>query len=422
MRFIVEKSELTGKVPIPASKSHTIRALVIASLADGVSTIRSPLMSQDTESAIRVCRALGAKIEVGGDWRVTGTGGNLSQPIDDIDVGNSGTTLYIAMGTAALGEGSTTFTGDAQTQSRPAGPLIRSLNDLGAAVSSIGGNDMAPLKVKGRLKGGRTSIECPTSQYLTSLLLSCPLAEGDSEIEVTKLFEQPYVEMTLAWLDEQGIEYQRDGLSRFRIKGGQKFKAFDKTIPADFSSATFFLCAGTIAGQDVRVQGLDMNDSQGDKEVVAYLLGMGAMTILNNDSIHVSKSNMRGIAIDMNSTPDALPAMAVTACFAGGETKLRNVPQARLKETDRVSVMCKELRKMGADIEELDDGLIVRESKLTGTVVDGHDDHRVVMALAVAGLGAQGTTIIEKAESVAITFPNFMELMRDIGGKIRAED
>ena len=126
MRFIVEKSELTGVVPIPASKSHTIRALVIASLADGVSTIRSPLMSQDTESAIRVCRALGAKIEVGGDWRVTGTGGNLSQPIDDIDVGNSGTTLYIAMGTAALGEGSTTFTGDAQTQSRPAGPLIRS--------------------------------------------------------------------------------------------------------------------------------------------------------------------------------------------------------------------------------------------------------------------------------------------------------
>jgi 3-phosphoshikimate 1-carboxyvinyltransferase len=422
MRFIVEKSELTGKVPVPASKSHTIRALVIASLADGVSTIRSPLMSQDTESAIRVFRALGAKIEVGEDWVVTGTGGNIAEPIDQVDVGNSGTTLYIAMSTAALGGGRTIFTGDAQTRSRPAGPLIKSLNDLGAEVSSIGGNGMAPLEVKGKLKGGRTSIECPTSQYLTSLLLSCPLVKGDSEIEVTQLFEQPYVEMTLAWLDEQGIEYERDGFSRFRIKGGQKFKAFDKTVPADFSSATFFLCAGAIAGHDVCVQGLDMNDSQGDSEVVAYLLGMGAMTILNNDAIHVSKSGMHGIAIDMNSTPDALPAMAAMACFAGGETKLQNVPQARLKETDRISVMCKELRKMGADIEEMDDGLIVRESKLTGAKVDGHDDHRVVMALAVAGLAAEGTTVIDKAESVAVTFPNFMELMQNIGANIRAED
>jgi len=422
MRFIVEKSELSGQVAMPASKSHTIRALVISSLAEGVSTIRSPLVSQDTESALKVCRALGAAIAAGDEWRVTGTGGEATTPDDVLDVGNSGTTLYVTMGTAELGSGYAVFTGDAQIRSRPAGPLIRSLNDLGAQVFSTRGNDMAPLVVKGRLKGGRTSIECPTSQYLSSLLMSCPLAEGDSEIEIIKLYEHPYVEMTLAWLDEQGIEYERDKWKSFRIRGGQKFRAFDKSIPADFSSATFFLCGSAIAGDDVHIQGLDMEDRQKEKKVVNYLMDMGATTVFNKHAISVSKSDLRGISIDLNSTPDALPAMAVTSCFARGETRLVNVPQARLKETDRISVMCEELKKMGADIEELPDGLVVRESKLTGAVVDGHDDHRVVMALAVAGLAAEGTTIVEKAESAAITFPNFMQLMQKLGAKIRVEE
>ncbi len=419
MKFIVEKSDLSGTIPMPASKSHTIRAVVIASLAEGVSIIEAPLDSRDTQAAVRICRGLGAGIETGADWRVEGTGGKIIVPEDVLDVANSGTTLYITLATAALGEGCSVFTGDAQTRSRPVQPLIDALNELGAEVFSTRGNGMAPLVVKGRLKGGRIAIECPTSQYLTSLLLNCPLAEGDTEIEVLHLNEHPYVEMTLRWLDEQGIAYERDEWRRFRIKGGQKYKSFKKRIPADFSSATFFLCAGAIVGENVALEGLDMNDSQGDKAVVDYLKRMGAAVAVADDAIRVKRAALEGCEIDLNATPDALPAMAVTACFAEGETRLVNVPQARLKETDRISVMQKELSKMGADIEEREDGLVVRKSGLKGTVVDGHDDHRVVMALAVAGLVAEGTTTITKAESVDITFPNFVELMQKLGAKIR---
>ena len=422
MKFIVKKSCTAGSIAIPASKSHTVRAVVIASLAEGTSIIESPLDSRDTQAAVRICRGLGAVIETGGNWRVEGTGGKIAAPDDVLDVANSGTTLYITMSTAALSDGYSIFTGDAQTRSRPAQPLIDSLNDLGAEVFSTRGNGMAPLVVKGKMRGGRTVIECPTSQYLTSLLLNCPLAESDTEIEIIKLYEHPYVEMTLQWLDEQGISYQRDGWRSFKIKGGQKYHSFKKRIPADFSSATFFLCAGAIAGKEVVLEGLDMNDSQGDKAVVDYLKRMGAAITAENNVIRVKKSDLHGCEIDLNATPDALPAMAVTACFAEGETRLVNVPQARLKETDRISVMQKELRKMGAEIEELEDGLVVRHSRLKGALVDGHDDHRVVMALALAGLAAKGTTTVAKAESVDITFPNFVELMQKLGANIQVNE
>ena len=422
MELIVEKSGLTGTIPMPGSKSHTIRALVIASLAEGTSVIEAPLDSRDTQAAVRVCRSLGAEIETGVDWRVKGIGGRIIAPEDVLDVANSGTTLYITMATAALGVGESEFDGDAQTRARPVQPLIDALNDLGAKVRSRNNDGRVPLVVRGRMSGGRTAIECPTSQYLTSLLLNCPLADGDTEIEVLYLNERPYVEITLKWLDEQGIVYQRDEWRSIKIKGGQKYKSFKKRIPADFSSATFFLCAGAITGEEVVLEGLDMNDSQGDKAVVDYLKRMGASIVVEDSAIRIKKSELHGCEIDLNATPDALPAMAVIGCFAEGETRLVNVPQARLKETDRISVMNRELSKMGADIEEREDGLIVRKSSLKGAVVDGHDDHRVVMALTVAGLGAEGTTTISKAESIDITFPNFVELMQSLGAKIRVED
>ena len=277
MRFLVEKSRISGKIAVPGSKSHTIRAIVIASLAEGVSEIESPLDSEDTQSAVRMCRALGAKIETGQTWRVTGTGGKITAPGEVIDVVNSGTSLRIGMGTAALGGGTTEFTGDAQIRSRPVGPLIDSLNDLGAKVVSKNNNGMAPLSVTGKLKGGCTSIECPTSQFLTSLLISCPLAENDTEIEVTQLNERPYVDITLKWLYEQGIEYERDGWDRFKIKGNQKYSSFRKKIPADFSSATFFLCAGAITGENVALKGLDMHDTQGDKVAIKKTAEQGKM-------------------------------------------------------------------------------------------------------------------------------------------------
>jgi len=420
MELLCQRSGLNGRAPIPGSKSHTIRAVFIAALAEGESTIDAPLDSADTRSALAAVNALGAGVDATAErWVVRGVGRDLRPREPVIDVGNSGTTLRVLMGTAALlKEGEVTLTGDKQIQRRPAGPLATSLNDLGASVRDTRGNGCAPFLVRGRLCGGRTTIEAATSQYVSSLLLACPLAEGDSVVDVPLLNEKPYVQITLDWLAAQNIELSHDDMRQFRIPGGQQYRPFSRRIPADFSSATFFLAAGAMPGNDVTCTGLDMRDSQPDKAVVRYLRDMGADVAVDGDAVRVRGSQLRGIDIDMNETPDALPAMAVVGCFASGETRLHNVAHARIKETDRIAVMCCELRKMGANIEERPDGLIIRESRLHAARVSGEDDHRVVMALALAGMTCDGETVIDTAEAMNITFPDFVPMMQSVGGII----
>lgn len=415
MEITVEKAKLAGEITIPASKSHTIRALVLATLADGKSVIRGPLDSGDTGACVNTCRHFGAVIEKKqNEWTVTGRGGQLSVPDDAVDVLNSGTTLYIALGMAALNDQWTVFTGDEQIRKRPATALLSALKDLGADAFSTRGNGCTPIVVRGRMSGGKTSIECPTSQYLTSLLINCPLASGDTEITVPLLNEKPYVQMTMDWLDSQHVHYSHEHMKKVYIQGNQAYHAFDRKIPGDFSSATFFLCAAAITQSELTLLGLDMNDSQGDKHVVEILKEMGCKVRADGDALTITGRDLKGGEFDMNSIPDALPALSVTACFAEGTTKLYNVNQARLKETDRISVMHRELKKMGAEIEELPDGLIIKKSELIGARVHGYGDHRVVMALAIAGLGAEGTTIVDTTESVSITFPDFFDLLKAV--------
>ena len=419
MKLIVNPSSLRGEAEIPASKSHTIRAVVIASLATGRSRIIKPLDSADTRSALDMSRAFGAGVEMGEDWFVSGTGGAPPVPENVIDVGNSGTSLRLGMGMSALSQGYTVFTGDHQIRRRPIQALIEAYRLLGAEGFTTRANGCAPAVIRGRIQGGRTEIKAVTSQFLSSLLISAPLAEKNSEIRVLQLNEAPYVEMTLSWLDSQGITYERKAWSRFYVKGGQQYAAFERRIPGDFSSATFFLCAAAVARGELVLKGLDMNDVQGDKAVVSMLQEMGAEIDVVPDGLKVRGGDLKGAEFDLNSTPDALPALAATACFASGETKLRNVPQARLKETDRIAVMAQELKKMGGDLEELKDGLVIRGKQLKGAAVSGHHDHRVVMALAVAGLAADGETAIDTAEAMSVTFPNFTELMSGCGARMK---
>jgi 3-phosphoshikimate 1-carboxyvinyltransferase len=374
-------------------------------------------------AAVGAYRLLGAEIELTPDeWRVRGIGGKLRTPDDVINTLNSGTTMNVVLGSCALlREGVAALTGDAQVRRRPSGPLAQSLNDLGASVTSTRNNGCPPFVVRGRLRGGTTSIEARSSQYVTSLLINTPFADGDSRIIVPLLMEQPYVEMTMDWLRRQGIKFENDDLREFRVPGGQRYKPVNRTIPADFSSATFFLAASALGENDVTSLGLDMNDTQGDKAVVDYLRQMGAKVEVREGAIRVQAGELRGVDLDLNATPDALPMMAVVGCFAKGTTRLLNVPQARIKETDRITVMCAELKKMGAKISELKDGLVVEQSKLKGAKVNGHGDHRIVMALAVAGLCSPGQTLIDTAEAVGVTFPTFLECMRDLGAKIVAQ-
>jgi 3-phosphoshikimate 1-carboxyvinyltransferase len=419
-----QKSILNGTVIVPASKSHTIRAIVIAALAHGKSVITAPLDSLDTRSAADAARAFGAHIEISGDiWTISGVGGEPKIPENVIDVGNSGTTLYFFMGTASLVEGWTVLTGDYQIRRRSAAPLINALGPLGAEVFSTRGNGMAPLVIRGKMTGGTSSVSGISSQYVSSLLMACPLAAGDTELIVTVLNERPYVNMTLNWLAEQGLAPNiSSDMSAINIKGGQSYTAFKKRVPADFSSAAFPLCAGALAGGTVVLKGLEINDPQGDKEIIYILRNMGALIETNHEDITVRGGTLRGIDVDMNSIPDALPIMAVCGCFAEGTTVLHNVPQARIKETDRIAVMARELTKLGADIKELPDGLIIRGTGLKGGKVHGHGDHRVVMALTVAGFAADGPVTVDTAETASVTYPGFWDAMKSLGGKIQIHD
>ena len=422
MKLIIRKSRLKGTVVIPGSKSHTIRAVAIASLAAGQSLIRNPLDSSDTQAAVACYQALGAAIDTSDSklWKVTGTGGEITAGAEVIDVGNSGTTLRIAMGSAALAQAgqTTTFTGDEQIQTRPIGPLMDALNNLGTKCTSLKNNGKVPVEVTGKLTGGRTTIAATTSQYLSSLLLCAPLASKDIEIDVTLLNEPGYVQMTLDWLDKQQIKYDNQQMRKFKIKGNQSYKPFDATIPADFSSATFFLCAAAVSAEEVTLLGLDFADSQPDKAVVDYLKAMGADISIGPNSVTVKAATLKGAEIDMNKTPDALPAMAVTAAFAEGTTKILNVPQARSKETDRIKCMAEELKKMDVDVEELPDGLIIVGSRPKPVELHGWADHRIVMALSLAGLNLDGQCTIDTAEAIAVTFPNYVELMKSIGANM----
>lgn len=422
MKLIVKPGSLNGDVPVPTSKSHTIRALVIAMLSDGESEIIKPLDSLDTRAAVDACRMLGAEVDLGEVWRVRGVDAAPCVPDNVIDVANSGTTINFMLSASALVDGAVVLTGDASIRKRSSGVLLEALRDLGAEAFSTRGDGRPPFVVRGLLSGGRTELSATSSQYLSSLLISCPLSDGTTEIDVAMLNEAPYVNITLDWLTRQGIELERDGLKHFRIPGGQKYKAFKRRIPGDFSSATFFAVAAAVTDSKLRLLGLDMKDHQGDKEVIRMVEAMGANVDVASDVVSICRGELKGGEFDLNATPDALPAMAVAAALATGESRLVNVAQARDKETDRITVMAEELAKMGADVRELDDGLVIRGGKLKGAHISGHHDHRIVMAFAVAGLAAEGETVIDTAESAAVTFPGFVELMTELGADVRLEE
>ncbi|HZX44326.1 MAG TPA: 3-phosphoshikimate 1-carboxyvinyltransferase [Candidatus Nanoarchaeia archaeon] len=424
MKLLVEKTEkLSGEITIPGSKSHTIRAVTIASLAKGVSKIRNPLKSDDTMASVNAWKLLGAKINTddANEWIIEGVDHKPKAPGSALNMLNSGTSLRIISGIiAALCDFEVELDGDDSLRTRPMQPLLKAYNELGAEALSISNNGYCPIKIKGKMTGGSTEISGLSSQFVTSLLFACPLLEEDTKIKVLKPNEIPYIKMTLRWLDEQGIRYQAsEDFTGFTVFGSQKYKPFEKTIPADWSSAAFPLVAGAITNSDITIKGLDLKDTQGDKAIIDYLKKMDADIKLDGNEVHIKGKPLKGCQLDLNSTPDALPALSVLGAFAEGTTTLYNVPQARVKETDRIKVMAEELGKMDVDIKEREEGLIIHKSALKGNKVRGHNDHRVVMALSLAGLIAEGKTEITSAESIGVTYPGFIESMQSLGAKIK---
>jgi 3-phosphoshikimate 1-carboxyvinyltransferase len=442
MRARIGPRVFSGSLRVPASKSHTIRRLLIAALAQGVSEIEAPLDSLDARSCVSVCRGLGAVVEehraVDGRcpnpedadgarlvrWTVRGTGVPAASPRvfpAALDAGYSGTTLFLGMAAASLFSFPVCFTGDEQIRRRGAVPLLEALAGLGVTVSSAAG--CVPVTVRGPWKGGRVRMECPTSQYLSALLLAAPLAPAGTltEIEVPLLNERPYVEMTLAYLRAQELSFEAAAdRSFFRIPGGACYRPMNGPPPGDFSSAAFPAAAAALTGGSLVIQGLDPEDTQGDKAFLDMLVRMGCTVRWERGedwSLAVSRTGpLRGGIFDLNATPDLLPVMAVLGAYAEGETRLVNAAHARIKETDRIAVMAEELGRLGVPVQEQPGGLIIRGGlgrAAAGPVrrVSGHGDHRVVMALAAAALGGAGPLEIDGAESADITYPGFLRLL-----------
>ncbi len=421
MNKTLRRRAKSATIKIVSSKSHTIRALLIAAFASGESTIHNPLESEDTTACIAVCRALGASISyTNNSIKVVGV--KELPPKIDVDCQNSGTTLYLAAGLAATTASEVTLRGDEQLNARPLRELLDALTALGATVTSER-YGYPPFTIKGPLSGGKTSIECHSSQFLSSLLMAAPLAKGPTTLEIPLLNERPYVEMTCGWLDQQKVTYEASPtLDRFFIKGGESYAPFEATIGGDYSSAAFFFCAAAISGSSIKVEGLLQHDSQGDKELLTILQEMGCSVEWDAEGVTVRGGKLVGGDWDLNAIPDTLPILAVTAAFAHTESRLYNVPQARIKETDRIATMVANLRALGGDVEEGEDNLIIRgKGQLEGGNVKGFGDHRIIMAMAIASLGTREPVTIDSVDAVAVTFPTFFTLFDQISEEVGNE-
>lgn len=414
----LKKSRLRGSISAPPSKSYTHRAIICSSLADGRSRVTNYLDCDDTRETINACSSFGVTIkEIEHTLEITGT--KPKAPLNPIELTGSATCYRIILPIAGLAKGKTVIRRSERLRERPIDELISVLSEIGVECELHNGQ----MEVIGRgyMPGGTIRIRGDiSSQYISGLLIACPLAKEDTEITViTELESKPYVEITLDVLNAFGITVNcSENLRHFSIPGNQHYKPINYEIEGDFSSAAFLLAGGAING-DIEVRNLNMNSKQGDKEILNIIEQMGARVERMQNGVRVKSSDLNGIHVDARNIPDLVPICAVLGCFADGETRIANASRLRIKESDRLSAITQELRKMGADIEESDGSLIINgKCKLKGATIDPHDDHRIAMSCAIAALSAEGETIIDNAECVEKSYPNFFTDLRKLEADI----
>lgn len=427
MKFYVNPSILSGKATIPGNKSGTARGIVFGALAKGTSILHNPLTNLDSFSIVKMMRAIGATIDTSDSsvWKITGVDGRPKQPACVLDAENSGTGTYFTLAVASLIDGYSVLTGDYQICYRSAEPMLKAINTMGGIAFSTRGNGCCPIVVKGPIKGGEFSMPGVNSQWMTPFLCAGALTEKGVVIHESNLLEHPYVDMTIGMLKIAGIEVENLNYDEFRVKGGQKFHSFEYTLPGDWGSAGYPMVATAITpGSKAVFLGLNINDFAGEKSYVQILRNMGAKVSFEGDGTQgiavEGCAHLRGIEIDCSGTPDAVPALAVLGTQASGKTVLHNIGACHLKETDRAQSIKQELEKMGGRLEEPDkDTLVIYKSDLHAAHIDGHNDHRIVMAMTVAGLATGGgESVIDNAEYAAVSFPNFYELMSSLNADI----
>lgn len=413
---------VSGEVKLPGSKSLSNRALLLAALSPTETKLLNLLRSEDTERMVDALTQLGVSITLSRDWQkcsVRGNNGLFNEPNDTrFFLGNAGTAIRPLTSILALMRGDFVVDGDEYMRERPISHLVDALRELGAKISYLGAEGCPPIKVSGgNIRGGKVNIRGDiSSQYLTSLLLSLPLAEKDSEITVIgEQVSKPYLDLTLDIMEKFGVLAHHENHQKFEVAGRQSYESPGTyLIEGDASSASYFFAAAAILGGTVRVKGLGINSIQGDIEFLDVIEKMGAVVNKNEEWIEVSKGELVGIDMDLNHIPDAAMTIASMALFAEGRTSIRNIYNWRVKETDRMFAMSTELRKLGATVETGDDFIIIDPpEKINSCSIDTYGDHRIAMAFSLASL-SDAHIVINNPECTAKTFPDYFDVFASI--------
>jgi len=402
-----------GRLRAPASKSHLQRLILAASLADGESLIRDPGRSADGQACLGVIRALGATVSQEGNLLRIRGGGPVRSRI--LHCGESGFCLRASAAVAALGDVSFTLTGEGSLAVRPMAMVLDPLRQLGALCETRGGT--APITVRGPLCGGLARVDgTSSSQFLSGLLLALPRAEADSELAVAGLRSRPYVQMTLDVLAGFGAEVEADpDFTWFRVRGGQRYRPVDRAVEGDWSGAAFLLVAGAVAGE-VTVDGLDPASAQADRAILAALEAAGAQVEWQGPALRVGRGELEAFEFDATDCPDLFPPLAALACHAWGTSRFKGVARLGHKESDRGAALVSELSAMGARLQVRDGCMEITGGPLAGGEVDPHNDHRMAMACAVAGLRSLNGARMEGEACVAKSYPEFFQALESIRG------
>ncbi len=405
--------DIEGEVSPPPSKSHTHRALFLASMAEGRSVVDSCLLSADTLATIDACRAMGASVSMDGDT-ATIDGGDLSAPTVPVDAKNSGTTMRLFSGICSMFDRPVTITGDDSLKKRPMGPLLDALTSCGVRCSSNDG--LPPVTVQGPNRGGDVSIKGDvSSQFISSLLLTAPMLDNGTVLTVEgKMVSEPYLDVTTRMMGMFGAASERDG-NVFIIPGGQGYRPCDYSVPADFSSAAFPMVAAALGGR-CAVKGLDIEDPQGDKRIIDILRQAGATVSVEGRTVTVERKELHGIDVDLGSAPDLFPVVAMLLSTADGDSRLYGAPQLRFKESDRIETTVRMIDALGGDAVGTDDGCIIHGVKrLSGGRVEHRGDHRIMMSAAVASIVCDKPVVMNDPECAAVSYPGFPSSMASIG-------
>lgn len=401
-------------VTVPGSKSFTNRALVCAALAQGESLLTGWLDCEDTRAMIQALARLGVEVEeTGTDLLVRGVGGKFAIPLHPLDCGASGTSMRFLTALATLVPGPVTLDGSSRMRERPIQPLAAALGEIGASVRTAAG--CPPVTVQGgSLSGGEVTIDSSeSSQFLTALLLVAPMTDEGVRVTSKTITSRPYVDMTLDTMSAFGISVATPSDDTFWIAPRQHYRPRTYRIEPDATSATYFFAAAAATGGRVRVEGITAASTQADVRFVEVLERMGCSVDRGLGWISVRGPRyLHGIDVDLNSLPDSALTLAVVACLARGRTAIRNVPNLRLKETDRMAALECELRKLGADVETTETDLIIDPPEVVQPArIATYGDHRMAMSFAVAGLAVDGI-VIEDPDCVAKTFPDFFDRLK----------